>query len=297
MRTVVALGGNALVSDARGTVAEMRDRLDSTAPELAALEARGHDLLVTHGNGPQVGTLLDEQRQADTPDRPLDVLVAETQAQIGTLVTRALDAHLAANATTVVTHVEVDPDDPAFENPTKPVGPVLSRAEAEDAPFDTAPVGDGEGYRRVVASPEPERVLETESIETLVDDGRPVVCAGGGGVPLVPDDDYTGVHAVVDKDHTSQRVGNAVGAETLVVATDVPYAYRDHGTPDQTPLEDVDAATIRDLLDGGEFGEGTMRPKIEACLDFLDAGGERAIITTPDALTAALDGETGTRIS
>jgi carbamate kinase len=298
MRAVVALGGNAVVPDGDASFAEQRERIADTARRVAALAA-DEDVVVTHGNGPQVGTHLLERERTDTPDRPLDVLVAETQAQLGALVQRALDGHLDGHAVTVVTQAVVDPDDPAFDDPTKPVGPWYTEAEAAAREFETRPVGDGDTpYRRVVASPEPTEVVETDEIAALVDRSRVVVCGGGGGVPVVREDGgLRGVAAVVDKDYTSRRIAVAVGAETLIFLTDVSHVYLGYGTDDQRPLDDVSATRLREACAAGEFPEGSMEPKVRACLRFLDAGGDRAIVTTPDRLSAALTGETGTRIS
>lgn len=299
MRTVVALGGNALVSGGEGSVTEMREHLARAAPELATLAERGHDLVVTHGNGPQVGSLLREQESADTPSRPLDVLVAETQAQIGTLVVRALNDALDARAVSVVTHAVVNPDDEAFADPSKPVGPHLDADEATDANYPTREVETEAGtvHRRVVASPEPRELLESAQVARLVEDGTPVVCGGGGGVPVLHGESTEGVEAVVDKDYTAELLARETDAATLLMVTDVPYAYRNYNTPDEEPIREVSAETIREYLDAGEFEAGSMRPKIDACLRFLDAGGERAIITTIDDAAAAVNGDAGTRIS
>ncbi|MEE6210630.1 carbamate kinase [Salarchaeum sp. III] len=299
MRTVVALGGNALVSGGEGSVAEMRDHLARVAPELGTLAARGHDLVVTHGNGPQVGSLLAEQEAADTASRPLDVLVAETQAQIGTLVVRALNDELDARAVSVVTHAVVHPDDEAFADPSKPVGPYLDAETAAAADYPTREVETEHGtvHRRVVASPKPRELLESAQVAALVDDGTPVVCGGGGGVPVTRSESTEGVEAVVDKDYTAELLARGTDADTLLMVTDVPYAYRNYNTPDEEPLRDVGAEPMREYLDAGEFEAGSMRPKVDACLDFLDAGGERAIITTIDDAAAAVDGDAGTRMS
>ncbi|GAA0649546.1 amino acid kinase family protein [Salarchaeum japonicum] len=302
MRTVVALGGNALVSGGEGGVAEMRDHLARVAPQLGTLAERGHDLVVTHGNGPQVGGLLREQAAADTAERPLDVLVAETQAQIGTLVVRALDAELDAQAVSVVTHAVVDSDDDAFSDPAKPVGPYLDADTARNADYSTREVETERGtvHRRVVPSPKPRGLLESEHVARLADAGTPVVCGGGGGVPVARDDgneSLRGVEAVVDKDYTAELLARETDADTLLLVTDVPCAYRNYNTPDQEPIRDASVGRMRDLLDAGEFEAGSMRPKVDACLDFLDADGERAIITTIDDAAAAVEGDAGTRIS
>ncbi len=300
MRTVVALGGNALAPSGEATIAAQRERIEATADQLRALHDEGHELVLTHGNGPQVGALLRQQEASDASARPLDVLVAETQAQIGYLLQQAVDERVDASVASVVTQVEVGPDDPAFDDPSKPVGPYMSAEQAREREFETMEVttADGEtAYRRVVPSPEPTRVLESERIESLVADGQPVVCGGGGGVPVtVAAEEIEGVPAVVDKDYTTRLVAERVDSEVLVMATDVPCVYTDFGTPEQTPIEDAAAAEMREHLASGEFAEGSMEPKVRACLRFLDAGGERAVVTGTENIAAAVAGDAGTQI-
>jgi carbamate kinase len=298
---VVALGGNTLLGEqGPWTVEAQIEVIERTARRIAAAVDAGHDVVLTHGNGPQVGNLLLQQESAaDTPQLPLDVLVAETQAQIGYLLQQALDNERedATDSMTLVTQVVVDPDDPAFERPTKPVGPFYTEAEAAEKPFEVREVSGGDRpYRRVVPSPEPVEIVESEEIGRLVERGNLVVCAGGGGVPVVRDGGLRGVEAVVDKDRTSRVLASEIGAGVLVVLTDVEYAYVDYGGPDQRPLRRVTADELRTHLDAGEFGEGSMQPKVEACLRFVEDGGERAVITAPDGLTDALAGEGGTQV-
>jgi carbamate kinase len=298
---VVALGGNTLLGEhGPWTLDEQLAVIEETARRIAAAVGAGHDVVVTHGNGPQVGNLLlQQERVGETPQLPLDVLVAETQAQIGYLLQQALDNELAGptDFITVVTQVVVDADDPAFENPTKPVGPFYTEAEASAKPFETRAVSTGDRpYRRVVPSPDPVELVEGDEIARLVERGTLVICAGGGGVPVVRDGGLRGVEAVVDKDRASQLLASELGSDALVILTDVEYAYVDYGGPDQRPLRRVSAGELRDHLDAGEFGEGSMRPKVEACLRFVERGGERAVITSPDRLTGALAGEAGTRV-
>lgn len=298
---VIALGGNTLLGE-RGpwTVDEQVAAIERTAERVAALVADGRRVVLTHGNGPQVGNLLIQQdAAADTPQLPLDVLVAETQAQIGYLLQQALDNELpgATDFVTVVTQVVVDADDPAFENPRKPIGPFYTEREAAEREFETRNVGSGERpYRRVVASPDPVEVVEAEEIGRLVDRENLVICAGGGGVPVVRDDGLRGVEAVVDKDMTSQLLAGNLGAETLVILTDVEHVYLDFGGPDQRALERVTADELRTHLENGEFPPGRMQPKVEACVRFVERGGERAVITAPERLEAAIAGEAGTRV-
>ncbi|MFB6122190.1 MAG: carbamate kinase [Haloferacaceae archaeon] len=296
-RSVIALGGNAILGpedrDPSAVVAE-------TAERVAGVVADGHEVVLTHGNGPQVGNrILQQEAAPETPQHSLDVLVAETQAHVGYRLQNALDDELGGDHdfVTLVTQVVVDGDDPAFDDPTKPVGPFYTEAEARAKDFPTKAVGTGEKrYRRVVASPDPVELVEADDVAAMVDRGSHVVCAGGGGIPVVRDDGLRGVDAVVDKDHTSQLVATDLDAETLVFLTDVEFAYRNYGTEDQTPIEDVDADEVRTLLDAGEFGVGSMRPKMEACARFVEGGGDRALVTTPGNLDAALAGETGTRV-
>jgi carbamate kinase len=293
-RLVVAVGGNALAAD--GTFEAQQRTVAKTAATLAETEAVTEaELVVTHGNGPQVGYELLEVEAADTPERPLDVLVAETQASLGSLLQRSLDADLDRPVAAMVTRAIVDPDDPAFETPTKPIGPWYTEAEAEAKPFTTKQVGRGEkSYRRVVPSPEPTEVPETDAVSALLEAGQAVICGGGGGVPVArTPDGFEGVEAVIDKDYTSHHIADGVGADRLVFLTDVPYAYLGYGTDDQRPLESVPPEEVRRYLDAGEFAEGSMAPKMRACARFAESGGE-AVVASIDDPAAALSGETGT---
>ncbi|GAB3417168.1 carbamate kinase [Haloparvum alkalitolerans] len=329
--TVVALGGNAILESGEGTVADQRARIRETRDALAPLVERGHDLTLTHGNGPQVGHRLLAEEAAEGDPEPLDVLVAETQAQVGYLLAGEFGDALGGRPTAVVTRVRVDPDDSAFENPQKPVGPYYSAEEAAAKPFETTAVhrssgsadgrddaaGGATAHRRVVPSPEPEELLEADRIRRLADDdGGPVICGGGGGVPVVPADGgdggdggdsddggtapdagaYDGVAAVVDKDRTSRLVAEAVGADTLLFLTDVDAAYLDYGTPDQRRLAEATPAEVREHAADDQFPAGSMGPKIDACATFAGETGGEALIAAPDRLAEALDGDSGTRI-
>ncbi|MFC7166147.1 carbamate kinase [Halospeciosus flavus] len=302
MRTVVALGGNALLPPDGETADDQWRRVRETADRLAALRERGRSLVCTHGNGPQVGNRLLEQEHTDTPDFSLDVLGAETQAQIGYQLQQALDdaTDVTANAVTVVTQTRVDPDDPRMDEPSKPVGPRYTAEEAATKPFATTEVETESGetaYRRVVPSPKPIEILEADHIAALVHEDTTVVCGGGGGVPVVEENgELRGVEAVVDKDYTSRLVAERTDADDLLFLTDVDYAYRNFGEPDEEPIEEATPDELRDLLDAGEFGEGSMRPKIETCIEFVEGTGAHAIITTPENVERALDGETGTHV-
>jgi carbamate kinase len=297
-RTVIALGGNTLAPTGDADHETQVETMRETVHRLDALLSSDSDVVWTHGNGPQVGNRLLEQEAAETPAMPLDVLVAETQGQTGYLLGRVLDAAREGPTLTVTTRVVVDPDDPAFESPSKPVGPHYTREEAESKPFETAVVESGERpYRRVVASPKPERVVEGEEIASLVDRGVPVVCCGGGGIPVVETDDgQEGRAAVVDKDYTSALLGRQIGAEELLFVTDVAHAYLAYDTDDQRPIAETDPETLRQYIADGEFGTGSMRPKAEACASFVEGGGSRAVVTRPEDVEAALAGETGTQV-
>ncbi|MGZ0745768.1 amino acid kinase family protein [Haloparvum sp. AD34] len=311
-RAIVALGGNTLLRSGEGTVAEQRERMRKTREDLRPLRERDYDVLFTHGNGPQVGNRLLAEEESSGPAEPLDVIGAETQAQVGYLLQGAFGDAFGPDPAVVVTRTRVDPDDPAFENPTKPIGPYYTESEAAGQPFETTEVhrDGGTAYRRVVPSPRPVSVLEIDRIRTLVrDDAGPVICGGGGGVPVVAADDgdgagessdtdrFEGVPAVIDKDHTSRLVAEAVDADELLLLTDVDAAYLDYGTEDQRPIGATTPSELRAHLDAGEFAAGSMQPKIEACVDFVEAVGGRAILTSPARLGDALRDEAGTRVT
>jgi carbamate kinase len=299
-RVVVALGGNALLGrDEDATIENQRRHARESVAALDVLRARDCGLVVTHGNGPQVGSLLLEQ-EAVGGQYPLDVLVAETQAQIGYVLASELDAAVESRSAVLVTRVVVDEADPAFDRPTKPIGPFYDESETATLDFPTAAVTtpDGaEAFRRVVPSPVPERVVEADRIQTLVDDGATVICGGGGGIPMVESaSGLTGVPAVVDKDHTSRLVAETVDARVLVMVTDVPCAYRDFGTDSQRPIRELCPAEAHALLRTGAFGPGSMAPKVTACARFVETTGGRAVICEEGNLPAALDGDAGTTI-
>jgi carbamate kinase len=305
MRVVAALGGNAFAP--RGTAATVEGERRFAREALAALApflAPGNELLVTHGNGPQIGHQLDrvERSRGTAYDLPLDVCVAQTQGELGYVLAQALRELVAEHGgarpvAALVTQVEVDPADPAFGRPSKPIGPLLGPAEAESLRARGAAVGDdsGHGLRRLVPSPEPRSVLEVEPIRRLLGLGAVVVAGGGGGVPLVRDDDVLrGVEAVVDKDLTSWLLADLLDAHLLAVLTDVPCACTDFRTPRQAPIGRVPASRARALLAEGHFAPGSMGPKMEACARFASRAGRRAIVCDPPGLPAALRGEGGT---
>lgn len=306
-RVVIALGGNALLPPERaGDFEAMRRRVVESARALAEV-AKDARLVVTHGNGPQVGNLLlqAEATRAQVVPPSLDVLVAETQAQIGYLLQQALQNEFLrlgrdTPVATVVTQVIVDPDDPAFENPTKPVGPIIASATevmlkrakgwrlAEDARG---------GWRRVVPSPRPLEVVEAAAIRALLDSGAVVIAAGGGGVPVVRQGRaLVGVEAVVDKDLASAVLALAIGADRLVLATDVEGVALDFGEAGERFLDRMTVEEARTHLAAGQFPAGSMGPKVQAAIDFVSEGGGEAIIAGLTDLRAALDGTSGTRV-
>lgn len=306
---VLALGGNALVRQGeRGTVEEQRRHLAEAVAQVPALLGRGYELIVTHGNGPTVGQLLLQSEAAKdlVPPMPLDVCDADTEGSIGYLAQQALANVLLAAApgrqvVSLITQVEVDPADPAFGAPSKPVGPFYSAAEAEALRRDKGwrLVEDaGRGFRRVVPSPKPIAVVEEASIRILLDHQVIVIAAGGGGIPVVrrPDGTLGGVEAVIDKDRASALLANRLGAEMLVILTAEPCVYRHYGDAAQEAISSLRSLEARDLLEAGEFPPGSMGPKIEAALSFLEGGGQAVLIASAETLLPALEGSGGTRI-
>ena len=288
---VVALGGNAVSPPAGDlSIRAERDAIARAAAELAPLAARGTRLLVVHGNGPQVGRLLAITAPGDA--EALDVLVAETQGELGYLVAAALDAHLGAGATAaVVTRVLVDPDDPAFAVPTKPIGAVL---EAPAAGVACARTPDGRGWRRVVASPRPRAVIEEAAIRALLATHH-LVAGGGGGIPLAGPDGVPRP-AVVDKDWVAALLAVALDAERLLFVTDVTHAFDDFGRPDAREIRAMHAAEARERLARGVFAPGSMAPKVESAVTFVAATGREAVIATLGQVEVALAGRAGTTI-
>jgi carbamate kinase len=298
--TVIALGGNALIrSGERGTAAEQLANLRAACAALAPLLSDPR-VVVTHGNGPQVGNeLLRQERAADVaPPLPLYLAVAQTQAEIGALIAAELRPVAGRGVACVLTHVEVDADDPAFAQPTKPIGPFYTEEEARRLESErgwTVVSDAGRGWRRVAASPEPVGIVELESIRALLDAGDVVIAAGGGGIPVARRDErLKGIDAVIDKDRASALLATALEADRLVILTDVPALLRDFGGPEQAEIRKLTAAEAKELLP--ELAAGSMRPKLEAAIAFAGAGGETLIAST-ESLEAALTGEAGTRIS
>lgn len=308
MRVVVALGGNALSpSGGSGSVEEMREALTETSEVLADLVARDVSLVLTHGNGPQIGRILlrHEAAAPEVPPMPMDVCGAESQGQIGYLLAQALDNALRERGLrqrvfTLVTQVVVDGRDLAFRRPTKPVGPHYDTATAHRIAAESGHVFQqvSEGrWRRVVASPRPLGFIEDQGIRLVVESGNVLVAAGGGGVPVVMDNGrYRGVEAVVDKDLTAALLARIVEAHQLVILTAVPRVQVGYGTPNARELQQLTVSEARALLAAGEFPEGSMGPKVEACCEFIEAGGKRAVIAALSDAAAAVFGDAGTSV-
>lgn len=300
MTIVVALGGNALIrAGDKGTAAEQSARLRETAEALRPLLSDG-DVVLTHGNGPQVGNeLLRQERSADeVPPLPLYLAVAQTQAEIGSMIETEVGPAAARPVTCLITHVVVAADDPAFERPTKPIGPFYSgeQARALEQERGWQVVEElGRGWRRTVPSPLPLETVEVEQIRALLEAGSiPVVC-GGGGIPVVRrDGKLRGVDAVIDKDRASARLAAELGAERLLILTDVPAVKRWFGTPAEEEIRELTPDQAEALLI--DLAEGSMRPKVEAAIAMARNGGE-AIITSLEGVEDALAGRAGTRVS
>jgi carbamate kinase len=310
MKTIViAIGGNSLIKDAQHmSVPDQYAAVVETARHITDLLERRYRIVITHGNGPQVGFILlrSEHSRGLLHQVPLDSIVADTQGALGYQIQQALENEfrrrgLKKSVATVVTQTLVDRNDPAFAKPSKPIGQFYTREEAEDrmrvekwAMAEDA----GRGWRRVVASPHPVRILESDVVKHLVKDGYVVIAAGGGGIPVIADEQgmLSGVAAVIDKDLASAVLAEAIAADLLVISTAVEKVCLDFGKPSQRPLDWMTAAQARQYLVQGHFQAGSMLPKVQACLQFIESGGREALITCPQALSAALDGRTGTRI-
>jgi len=297
---LVALGGNALIQKGQdGTAGEQFDNLKVPMTQIARLSA-DYRVIITHGNGPQVGNLLLQQECCDTvPRLPLEILVAQTQGQIGYMIESTLDAALMAMGinsqplVSLISYVVVDETDPAFRTPSKPVGPVFSKQKAASLPYPT--VKTPKGYRRVVVSPKPVTIVEKREIKTLIDTGFIVICCGGGGIPVVrAGRTFDGVDAVIDKDLASARLAEEVGVDLFVMATDVEGVALNFGRPNQVYLATLGLEMAAKHILDGHFSAGGMLPKVEAAMQFVGNGGKRAVITRVDRIAQAVAGRAGT---
>lgn len=293
---VIALGGNALLrGDEAGSIEQQEANTTETLENLVHLIKSGYQLVITHGNGPQVGNILmrndaGEQLYGIVP-MPLDICVADSQGGIGYMIERmlrnVLNKHgIKKHIISVISMVTVDPVDPAFENPSKRIGKIYTEAEAEELKqakgwLFKPSVKNRDGWRRVVSSPDPIDILNKDVIEDMARAGNIVITAGGGGIPVYYDanNELRTLDAVVDKDMTSSLLASEIGANEFYILTDVSFIYKDYGLPSQEKLEFLDYADTKMYLENGTFGEGTMAPKIKACLRFIEKGGEKSVIT------------------
>jgi len=307
---VVAIGGNSLIKDKQHkTIPDQYKAARETCVHIAGMIQQGWDVAIGHGNGPQVGFILrrSELAQHELHEVPLDICGADTQGAIGymlqqNLYNEFLRRGVEKQATTVVTQVLVDRDDPAFQNPTKPIGSFLSEEEAlrRRREEDWAVVEDaGRGWRRVVPSPLPRRVIEVDAVKELIEAGFVVITVGGGGIPVVEDEEgnLQGCAAVIDKDYASSLLARSIHADLLLISTAVEKVALNYGKPTQTWLAHMTLEEAKGYLAAGHFAPGSMGPKIQAIIWFLEAGGREAIVTNPENIERALAGETGTHIT
>lgn len=310
-RVVIALGGNALGD----TPEEQIERVREAAPTLLKMVEQGNEIIITHGNGPQVGMIqkaftVASENDPKVPSMPLPECGAMSQGYIGYHLQQALGVAMHKsykrwNVASIVTQMEVDPDDPAFSNPTKPIGPFLTKeqavAEMEENPDETYVEDSGRGWRRVVASPEPKKIVEAPSILNLLDSGFIVIACGGGGIPVVRDYSdkgaYKGIDAVIDKDMGGELLAEDCSADYLFLLTAVEYVCTGFGTPEQKILTDITADEAERLADAGEFGKGSMEPKVRAAIKFVRSRpGRTCIIGALDKAPETMAGLSGTRI-
>ena len=309
---VVAIGGNSLIKDKQHqTVEDQYQAAKETCRHIADMIEQGWDVAIGHGNGPQVGFILRRSeiaaRVAGMHEVPLDACGADSQGAIGYALQQNLRNEfdrrgIDKDAATVITQVRVDADDPAFENPSKPIGSFMEEAEAQKRANeeDWSVVEDaGRGWRRVVASPFPQEIVELPAVRQLIDAGITTITVGGGGIPVVRDEhtpNLRGVPAVIDKDYASALLALSIKADLFLISTAVEHVYLNFGQPDQKPIREMTVAEAKRYIDEGHFAEGSMLPKIKAIVWFLEEGGREAIITAPENIAEALKGETGTRI-
>jgi carbamate kinase len=306
---VIAFGGNAILKEGeRGTQEEQIRHCDEAADLMAQIVQRGYDLAIVHGNGPQVGNILIQMEEAvnKIPPFSLDVCVGISEGSMGYMLERSLrnqfrKRSLVKEVATLITQVMVDPRDPAFENPSKPIGPFFTayRAAVLKKEKKWPMVEDsGRGYRRVVASPLPQRIINLEIVKSLVGNGTCVIAAGGGGIPAYYDgyDNIKGVEAVIDKDYTSSLIASELKADLFVILTNVEFVSIHYGKKNQKNLTRVRLKEIKRFFDKGHFPPGSMGPKIKAAIDFIENGGKEVIVTSAKELIRAMKGKSGTHI-
>src|SRR5512136_949749 len=306
---VLAIGGNSLIKDKNHIdLASQYEAVRETSQYIAELIAEGLGVVITHGNGPQVGFIYrrGELARHELPLIPLDICGADTQGAIGYMIQKALlnefrERGITKKVTTVVTQAVVDRNDPSFEHPSKPIGSFMAEKEAltNQEEFGWQVMEDaGRGFRRVVPSPIPREIIEVDVVRLLVEKGYIVVAVGGGGIPVIRNErgDLEGVEAVIDKDLGSSLLARNLGADTFIISTAIDAVYLNFGEKDQKRLLRVSLPEVKRYLEEGHFKPGSMRPKIEAVIAFLEASGEKAIITSPENLLNAVKGEAGTTI-
>jgi len=300
---LIALGGNALIRKGqKGTIDEQFENLKNPVRQIAKL-SRTYRIIITHGNGPQVGNLMLKQESCDAvPKLPLEILVAQTQGQIGYMIESTLDTELMGLGNTsehyfvsLLSYVVVDKNDPAFLNPSKPVGPVFTKEKAQTLPYPTKKTA--KGYRRVVASPLPVTIVEKREIKKLIDMNFIVICCGGGGIPVIREGRrFSGVDAVIDKDLASARLAEEVDVDIFLIATDVQGVALNYGKKNQEFLRSLTTRQATRFLAQGHFPPGSMGPKIEAAVQFVRKTGKRAVIASIEDIESAVKGESGTEI-
>jgi len=307
---ILAIGGNSLIKDKHHVaLSSQYEAIQETSKYIAELIAEGLRLVITHGNGPQVGFIYrrGELARHELPLIPLDICGADTQGAIGYMIQMALlnEFHrrgIEKKVAAVVTKTIVDRDDPSFQTPTKPIGSFMSQEEAiahKDELGWQVMEDAGRGFRRVVPSPTPREIVELDVIRSLVENGTIVIAAGGGGIPVIRNEqgDLEGIEAVIDKDMGSSLLARNLGADTFIISTPVDAVYLNFGKENQKSIRHATLPEIKRYLEEGHFKPGSMRPKIEAVIQFLEGGGQKAVITSPENLLKAAKGETGTTIT
>jgi len=306
-RAVIALGGNALVKEGqKGTIYEQFSNTRKSTKSIVQMIKNGWDVVITHGNGPQVGAILLQNKEAKniTPSMPLGICVAESEGLIGYMIQQCLSntlkrEHIDKSVIALITQVIVDEDDPSLSHPTKPIGPYYTEDEAKQMEKDGIKmIKQPRGWRMVVPSPDPQRIVESHIIRQMLDDGIIVIASGGGGMPVVEKEGWglTGLEAVVDKDLASERLAEAIDADLLLILTEVEKVFLNFGTPDQKALDKVTLNELKKYYKEGQFPEGSMAPKILSAIRFLEAGGRKVIISHVDKGWEAVQEKTGTRI-
>lgn len=308
-KVVIALGGNAILQPGQeATYENQLENVRISTEIIARIVNNGHNVIITHGNGPQVGNILRQNEEAKdvVPPLPLDVCSAESQGFIGYMMDQTLknELHklgLSNNVVSMLTQTEVSKDDPAFEDPSKPIGVFFSEEEAKKLAEEKGWVvkeDAGRGWRRVVASPTPKSIIGSDIIRSLTDDNAIVIAAGGGGIPVIKNEEglYKGIEAVIDKDSSAFRLALEAKADVFMVLTDVPNVYVNYGKPNQKALESISLEEAKQYVEEGQFAAGSMGPKVEAAIEFAEQGG-RAIICSLDKADLAMEGKAGTQIS